>query len=109
MFTGKILQYIYIYMLPPPQKSTLLSHKSIYIIYIYIYICLNILISHTYTYIYIYTCSPQQKICFDIAERETRQTQPKHVRAILSVEKKSSDGLWSIYWHGQELYLSRDG
>ena len=82
-WTGVI--YIYIFMLPPPEKSTPLS-------------------------IYIYMLAPTKKnLCFDIAARETRQTQPKHVRAILSVEKKSSDGLWSIYWHGQELYLSRDG
>ena len=36
--------------------------------------------------------APPQNLCFDIAMREIRRTQKKHARAILSVEKQSSDG-----------------
>ena len=36
---------------------------------------------------YIYARPPKKTLCFDIAVKETRQTQQKHVHAILSVEK----------------------
>ena len=54
---------------------------------------------------YIYICSPPpQDLCFDIAVRQVRQTQQKHVRAIFSVENNAV-----MVRHRQELYLSRDG
>ena len=51
-----------------------------------------------------YARPPPQDPCFDIAVREIRQTQQKHVRAISSVENNPV-----TVRHRQELYLSRDG
>ena len=50
---------------------------------------LNIQSQYVIIYIYLYICSPPPppNLCFDIAVRETRQTQQKHVRAILSVKR----------------------
>ena len=57
------------------------------------------------TFNYINLCSPPpQDLCFDIAVRQVRQTQQKHVRAIFSVENNAV-----MVRHRQELYLSRDG
>ena len=39
---------------------------------------------HMDIYIYIYIAHLPPNLCFDIAVRETRQTQQKHLRAILS-------------------------
>ena len=44
--------------------------------------------------------APPQDLCFDIAVREIRQTQQKHVRAILSVENNPV-----MVRHRQELDL----
>ena len=54
--------------------------------------------------IYIYMLPPPQDLCFDIAVRQIRHTQQKHVRAIFSVEN-----IAVMVRHRQELYLSRDG
>ena len=62
----------------------------------YVYMCIS---SDTYI------CSPPpQDLCFDIAVRQIRHTQQKHVRAIFSVEN-----IAVMVRHRQELYLSRDG
>ena len=53
--------------------------------------------------IYIYARPPPQDLCFDIAVREIRQTQQKHVRAILSVENNPV-----MVRHRQDFYLQKE-